>query len=53
MILKHDVQAREAERAELAKMAEQFIRAGGKIKQAPTGADSGRKPAFNNRRKGK
>lgn len=53
MILKHDVQAREAERNELAKMAERFIQNGGKITQAPAGTGSGRTPAFNNRRKGK
>lgn len=53
MILKHEVQAREAERNELAKMAEEFINAGGKIRQAPAGTGSGRTPGFNNRRKGK
>ena len=51
MILKHDIQARDTDRNKLAAMAEQFIKAGGKIKQAPIGTEAGRKVGFNNQRK--
>lgn len=51
MILKHDVQAREEERNELAKMAEQFIQNGGTIKRLPTDRRAEDGPRFNNRKK--
>lgn len=51
MILKHDVQAREEERNELAKMAEQFIKSGGKVKTVSIDTRSVKKPEFNNRKK--
>lgn len=51
MILKHDIEAREADRAKLAEQAEQFIQSGGQIKAIPTDRRSETRHGFNNQKK--